>query len=184
MMKEAVSPEEKLLRLIRGQKKQGAQAKAAKFTFSFNSRKTLMLFFAAACIYLAASLIYPLLGPKKITLPKINRQEFVEPLSQERTDVKPFEFYQQGTSNRQIFTSSGAQENVNAASAVNTDIAKDINLVGILAGENPQAIIEDKKTLKTYYVTKGQFIGEMQVEDIQEGKIIINYKGRKYELYL
>ena len=66
----------------------------------------------------------------------------------------------------------------------NTDLVKQLNLVGIIAGENPQAVIEDKNTQKTYYLNKGQFLGEIQLEDILEGKIIINHKGQRFELYL
>ena len=80
-----------------------------------------------------------------------------------------------------MFNNAGTSQ---PAIAANVDLLKDITLVGIITGANPQAVIEDKKSLKNYYVTKGQFIGQMQVEDIQEGKIIINYKGQKYELYL
>ncbi len=188
-MKDIISPEEKLLRLIRGQKKQGAQTPISKsaasaIKISWGNRKILIWILTASCIYLFISLLYPFIGLRRISLPKDNPQKTLEPISEQKTETKPFEFYQQGITGRRIFSNANAQADAVPASAAGVDLAKDINLVGIIAGENPQAIVEDKKTLKTYYVTKGQFVGEMQIDDIREGKIIVNYRGQKYELYL
>ncbi len=203
-MKDNISPEEKLLRLIKGQKKQalsaedkqsihpGAQAlKPAvkltlhnlpqKYLYFFDARKILLGVFILSCVYLGVSLVYPWLGLKKISLPKVTPERAGEPKQEPKEQVKALEFYKENMGGRQLFNSAGSsQPNV----AVNVDLLKDINLVGIITGANPQAVIEDKKSLRTYYVNKGQFIGEIQVEDIQEGKIIINYRGQKYELYL
>jgi len=194
-MKNPVSPEEKLLRLIRGQKKQGAQTVKPGIKISFQhllskypshikGRKILFWALIISCIYLVISLAYPLVALRKISLPKVNEGKISESGSEIKEQTKPFEFYQQGIANRRIFANASGQESINPASAANTDLVKDINLVGVITGANPQAVIEDKKTLKTYYVTKGQFIGEAQIEDIQEGKIILNYRGQRYELYL
>jgi type II secretory pathway component PulC len=65
---------------------------------------------------------------------------------------------------------------------VGTELMKEINLLGVISGANPQAVIEDKKSGKTYYVTEGQMIGDFQVEEIGYGKIILNYNGQKFEL--
>lgn len=215
-MKDNISPEEKLLRLIRGQKKpQDAlidkkttsevsdlkplsgielkQSQRAKFSIyplikkylSFlYIRKIIWFGFLVSCLYLIICLIYPWVGLRKIRLPQIEPGKIIESKKELKDQIKPYEFYLEGMRNRQIFSSKSSQETERSLSSVNADLVKDINLVGIISGENPQAIIEDKKTQKTYYVTKGQFVGEMQVEDIQEGKIILNYKGQRFELYL
>ena len=196
MIKDTVSPEEKLLRLIRGQKKQPNNTQTIKhgikiplqdiFTKhrpSFKNSKVLAWILAAAFIYLFVSVLYPFIG-LKITVSKTELHKPVDSGSDLKTDLKPFEFYQQSAAGRNIFGNISAQDNTAPASAAGVDLVKDISLVGIIAGENPQAIVEDKKTSKTYYVTKGQFIADMQVDDIQESKIIVNYKGQKYELYL
>ena len=88
----------------------------------------------------------------------------------------------EGVRQRRIFGNILVQQAGIANAAANADLIKKINLVGIIAGENPQAIIEDKDARKTYSVTKGQAIGEFRVEDIQEGKIILEYRGQRYEL--
>lgn len=203
-MKDNISPEEKLLRLIRGQKKPAAsvpqppatgaaiQSPLPKFSIPFSFKKIipapdpkkLILFaLAAACAYLVLSLAWPLFGLNKIQLPKITPRKISEEKIELKEEVRPFEDYLEGTEGRQLFTSP-AQEAQASIGQAGADLVKDISLVGIIAGDNPQAIIEDKKAQKTYYVIKGQFFGEFQVEDIQDGKIILNYRGQRFELYL
>lgn len=192
-----VSPEEKLLNLIKGKKKSAMPASgdqdmpSLKTTYpqvkgiGFLSLRRLMpLFFAASVIYLLASFIYPWVGLNKIKLPAPSEQKIEEPKLMPKQDAKSLEFYSEGIQARKIFSAvSGGQTQVSTI-AGDTDSIQDITLVGIISGERPQAIIENKKTQQTYYVSKGQFIGEFQVEDIQEGKIIINFQGKRYELYI
>lgn len=199
-MKDNISPEEKLLRLIRGKKKQDLviekqQAVKPAFRYSIYSlaqkyltfldlRKFIFLAFIGSLIYLVISLLYPWFGLKNIKLPKLTPEKIVKMEIEQKGEVRPYEFYEKGMGGRQIFGQAAGQEAGAPASAANTDLLKDINLVGIISGDNPQAIIEDKKSQKAFYLSKGQFIGEFQLEDIQEGKIILNYNGQRYELYL
>jgi len=203
-MKDSSSPEDKLLKLIRNPKKPadapalkadlskaksavGANAKLEpkinKFGAFFNMRRVFFWLFIASGIYLISTLIYPWLGLKNIRLPKPSEKPAEETLIT-KSASKPLEEYLESVKGRQIFSGAAAMQSDSLINVANIDLMKDISLVGIISGENPQAVIEDKKAQKTYYVTKGQFIGEMQVEDIQEGKIIINYAGQKYELYM
>jgi len=204
-MRDNILPEEKLLRLIRGQKKQSAftekistippqDAKTVKkrlWNFScqkylvfLNINKIIFAVFIISCLYLIYTFVFPLLLSNNINLPKVTEEKIPEEKIQAIQQIEPYEYYLEGLKNRQIFSSVSGQESEKPAGTINADLIKDISLIGIIAGENPQAIIEDKKTQKTYYVTKGQFIGEFKVEDIQDGKIILNYKGQKFELYL
>lgn len=195
-MRNNISPEEKLLRLIRGKKqptpttaplnqpKPVKSLSLKKYLSLLDIHKIIPVAFVLACIYLIISLVYPWPGLRKIALPKLVAKETQEAPVQPKQEVKPYEFYSQGIKDRQIFGSQAQESTGRPASAVNLDLMKNINLVGIISGENPQAVIEDKKTQKTYYVTKGQFIGEFRVEDIQEGKVIIGYGGQRFELYM
>jgi len=63
-------------------------------------------------------------------------------------------------------------------------VSETVGLVGIIAGDNPQAIIEDKKAQKTYYLNKGQTFNGYVVEDIGDGKVTLDYEGRKISLFL
>lgn len=207
-MRGNISPEEKLLRLIRGSKKQDkdksqpasiqavthtpkAQVGPVKYRLPFEFSSPLLLTkiitasFIIACIYLLSAFLQPLLMPAKIPLADKGAKETAEPEDMPRQDIKPFEFYEQALGNRRIFASMDLQEEIRPVkSGLDADLIKDISLLGIITGDNPQAIIEDKKSQKTYYVNKGQIFGEFRLEEIQEGKIILNYKGQRYELFL
>ncbi len=213
-MAENISPEEKLLRLIRNEPKQQmppekqsvlqtgrvnpaqepvAQTKEDKAKIklldrilSLNPIKIVLACFFTALVYFTGSIIYPLLMPPQVNIPDIQQDIHKGPVI-EQTPIKPLEFYQTGIAQQEMFHSqpaAPAQETAVSAVAGNHDILKDINLIGIIAGNDPQAIIEDKKTEKTYYVSKGQLIGDLLVEEILDGKIILNLKGQKFELYL
>lgn len=196
-MPENILPEEKLLNLIR---KKGtfvsnsAQEKTTvKKFFSLNLlqylpflslQKIIWGIFILAIVFLGISLIYPFFGLRKIKLPHLIQLDNVVPKNEIKQEAKPFDFYKKAAGERQIFTSQNTPETSRLTGAINAELTKDINLVGIVAGDNPQAIIEDKKTQKAYYVSKGQFIGEFRVDDIGEGKVILDYAGQKFELYL
>lgn len=205
-MKDNISPEEKLLKLIKGQKKpvsspfianpSAAQdvklpqipAKTLKKHFSFLSIPRIISFaFVASILYLIISLISPLWETKRIEaeLKEIPKAQPILSAARKPQETKPLDFYLSSVKTRAIF--GGISESQGAgrpAKAADADLIKNINLVGIISGENPQAIIEDKKAQKTYYLSKGQFIGDLEVDDIQEGKIILNYNGQRYELHL
>jgi type II secretory pathway component PulC len=154
-----------------------------------------LIAFIASCIYLIISFIYPLVGFKEVKAPLMKPENISgsEEKQEAEQKVKPYEFYLEGIRNRQIFSSVSTSAPIyekekpissSSLEAESADLIKNINLVGIISGENSQAVIEDKKIQKTYYLTKGQFIGEFQIEDIREGKVILNYHGKRFELYL
>lgn len=206
-MKEDSLPEEKLLKLIRGQKSFPSQTNKIplndielkkkslaiketlqRFTFinlpTLQIQRILLVIFILSCFYLAGSFIYPLMGLISFKMPTVKEESFKEP--DLNIEIKPYEFYLNSIAGRQIFKSiassfdsSQTGENLN-----NVDAVKDINLIGVVKGEGLQAIVEDKKNQKTYYLTKGQSFGEFQVEEIEETKVIVNYKGKRFELYL
>ncbi len=149
-----------------------------------NIKKIIEIVFFISCIYLIISFIYPFVGLNKIRLPEVTAPKVSPPDTELKQEVRPYEWYLEGVRGHQIFGSLAAPETERTSPAINADLIKDINLVGIIWGKTPQAVIEDKKAQKTYYVSEGQFIGEFQVENIQEGKVILNYRGEKFELYL
>ena len=64
------------------------------------------------------------------------------------------------------------------------DKLKDFTLMGIIAGDKPQAILEDGKNKKTYFLYKGDSVDNIKVEDIQEDKVILTINGEQLELTL
>lgn len=97
--------------------------------------------------------------------------------------VKDYSSYSNGVPAKTVFGPSqggpAASEDVAAGG-----ITDKMGLVGIIAGDNPQAIIEDKKAQKTYYLNKGQSFNGYVVEEISEGKVILDNEGNKTSLFL
>ncbi len=208
-MRENISPEEKLLRLIRGPKKNGVANNVGisshsanttdttsahslpnkrnfigfkRYQSLFSARNVIIFTFVVALLYLLLAFIMPFVFTSVALVQPSSAGPSKKEIEQKK-DTRDLDSYMEPIKNKNIFTSSGAATQQPAA-ALNSDIMKDINLVGIVSGDSPQAIIEDKKSQKTYYLIKGQSFGDMQVDDIREGKVIINYQGQKYELYL
>ncbi|MCM8797224.1 MAG: hypothetical protein NC923_05025 [Candidatus Omnitrophica bacterium] len=209
-MNENISPEEKLLRLIKGEKKPSAYSSAQNIVSeikaeSIDRQKSFFLvnlinawvktIFSSAnlhkivsgalllsLIYLVFVFVYPLFG-LKVKFPEVPQgiPKGLEDISKQEN--QSFESRQEQTLKRQIFANPSTLENPISA-AVESQSIKDINLVGIIAGENPQAIIKDNKTQQIFYLSKGQFIGEFQIEEIQDGKIILERNEEKFELFM
>lgn len=189
-MNENISPEEKLLRLIRNSPKPQREEKAVFRTpfprlsqkpvdFSF-ARKIIWVCFILSCIYLIFSFTVPY---KQAQIAQAPEPAHPKPAS-EGPAIKPYDVYAQAINKRRIF--AGAQESARQAgeAIVNQDLTKDFVLTGIISGDNPQAVIENKKAQKIYYLNKGQFIDGFQVADIQEGKVVLQHDDQKFELYL
>ena len=76
-------------------------------------------------------------------------------------------------------SSSGAQQQA-AQSAL-----APLTLVGIVDGTPPQAIIADATTQKSYFVTAGETFGAgFEVERIGEDRVTLRYQGASVELHL
>jgi len=86
------------------------------------------------------------------------------------------------TENAPIVQEPAADDSANKE--INYDFVKNFTLSGVIFGDNPQAIIFDKETLETYYVSKGESIGDAQIENVTENGVVINYKGKHFELFL
>ena len=68
------------------------------------------------------------------------------------------------------------EKNVKEAKSIN------LTLLGIIRGENDQAIIEDENTKNTFFLYEGDSFGEFTLYDIKEGVAILDRKGEKIEL--
>lgn len=57
-----------------------------------------------------------------------------------------------------------------------------LKLVGISWSNDPDAMIEDTKALKTFFVKRGQMIGDVRVQAIFKDKVVLQYWGEEIEL--
>lgn len=201
-MKQVILPEERLLNLIRGSRHkrpsrgEGMPASAVKprprtrKRFNVRDHLTLRSLRSAAWVTLIFSFVYLFAALSGLRAPRSAPRQ-VRSTPKEGANaplgtgigVKPAEFYLQGVEGRDIFTAPAALADGSAHVAAR-EVLKDIHVVGIITGDDSQAVIEDRKLEKTYYVTKGQVVNGLRIEDIQAGKIIVNCQGQRFELYL
>ena len=104
--------------------------------------------------------------------------------SKDVTVVKDYSSYSNSLPGKMVFGQSPGGPAAPEEVGQSGDISEQVGLVGIVAGDNPQAIIEDKKAQKTYYLNKGQSFNGYVVEEISENKVTLDYEGRKISLFL
>lgn len=54
--------------------------------------------------------------------------------------------------------------------------------IGVIFGDVPQAIIEEKRTGQSFYLTAGQYLGEIKIEKIERGKITVSYEDEMMDV--
>ncbi len=63
-----------------------------------------------------------------------------------------------------------------------TEATQHLKLVGISWSNDPDAMIEDTKALRTCFVKRGQMIGDVKVQAIFKDKVVLTYAGEEIEL--
>lgn len=82
---------------------------------------------------------------------------------------------------RNMFTFAPSKEEAQAAVNIGITLGN-LKLVGILWSENPQAMIENSREQKTYFVSKGDKIGDVEVMDILRDKVVVGKGSEEWEL--
>lgn len=57
-----------------------------------------------------------------------------------------------------------------------------LKLVGISWSDDPDAMIEDTKALRTFFVKRGGMVGEIKIQAIFKDKVILSYGGEELEI--
>lgn len=208
------TPEDRLLNLIRGahkkssknlKKKSSSRKKVFKIKdffkkyFSFNSKDDFFVWdlvnkvLAAGIFILSAVFIYMLVGNDNNLVLLDSKYSLVENDTEndgandinDADQVKgdSYKKYLQAIINRKLFAALAIEKKVEVEVS-DVDVNKRFNLVGVIDGDIPQAVIEDKDTQKTHYMSKGQSLSGVVIEEISERKVILDYKGKKVALML
>ncbi len=199
-MKNNISPEEKLLKLIKRDNGKTAEKGRKKFDLNLKSlngsglviarrflrpeaRKIIILAFFVSSLYFVFTIISPYITFRKVRLSVA--QEQAPRGANPQDEAKPFESYLEGIRGREIFKRAAIVADAEQPLAnLEENMLKDIALIGVISDENPQAILENKKAQKTFYLRKGQMIEDFKVYDIEEGRVILEREGQMYELNL
>ena len=222
MVKKDISPEEKLLSLIKGKNKkdtivttpqapkeasvQTVMSKAderldgmlkselfknklfAPSTLK-NVNRYLVVILGVTILYFVMDLIFA--RPYKNVQSLISKANAPQAQNEKKSPVEPknitvvkdYSSYSRSVPGKTVFGQSQGGP-VTPEDVGSTDISEQVGLVGIIAGDNPQAILEDKKAQKTYYLNKGQSFNGYVVEEISENKVVLDCEGKKISLFL
>lgn len=150
--------------------------------------KILNILLGLAAIFLSIYLIVD------FAFGSVNIDQFFKKLSKTKrlrfeesslTKVKPFLYYLEMIQRRNIFSPivyKTVEETKTEIRETMKSLTANIKLVGISWDSEPTAMIEDTKTLKTYFLKQGDIIGEFKVEEIFKDRVILSYKEGKFEL--
>ena len=146
----------------------------------------LAFFVAAMAFYFISHLSFSVANSKKIPDFSFDISKEVKPaIFQQPSILKTAPFYSEKMRERNIFDISPADKNAETAmlsSARLEEETQHLKLVGISWSNDPDAMIEDTRALRTFLVKRGQMIGDFKVQAIFKDKIILSYGGEEVEL--
>lgn len=152
---------------------------------NFNKYAVIIAAIIAICLFLDIILVSPsrraalLITKASVHASPVGLAEKTMPI-----EMKGYSYYSNKMSGRNIFGAGSYADQVPGTEPSAEMSGSNLGLVGIIPGNNPQAIVEEKKNQKTYYLTKGQSINGITVEDINEDKVVLEYAGKKMTLFL
>ncbi|MCM8792773.1 MAG: hypothetical protein NC826_06535 [Candidatus Omnitrophica bacterium] len=97
---------------------------------------------------------------------------------------KSSSYYLEKVSQRDIFNIEKKAQIVTTKSSTEAvqEALKSLKLVGISWSENPDAMIEDSRAMRTFFVKTGQTFGDFKVKAIFKDRVILLYNNEEIEL--
>jgi len=152
--------------------------------FSFPINKVLIGIALVIAAYLVFDLIKIFQWQQASTAPK-----FSKPIEMKATPVSELgslDSYLDGVRGKDLFGSlpETMGRSVMAESMVSAPAQtyEGLKLVGISYEGIPEALIEDTRTGKTYFVKEGAWVGDKKIERIDRDKVIIRHQNEEIEL--
>ena len=147
--------------------------------FLERANKCLIVLLAFLVIFFLADIIMfnPSRSVKKIMASPDTRGEGAGRAARRLKEVKDYSYYSAALSEKQVFGTSFAPVHESAPES-----PAEIALIGIIPGDRPQAIIENKTTQDVYYVYEGDTFENFIVEEIDNGKVVLYSEGQRIEL--
>ncbi len=146
----------------------------------------LLLFFLAGllAVYYANGIIISMGKVENIDLEKLVNFKDSASVNQEESLLKPLSFYQEALQERDIFRmgQKSALDTPEVISSKAAEASQTLKMVGISWSDKPDAMIEDTKTGKTYFVKTGQMVGDFQVVAIYKDRVTLRYGVENIDL--
>ena len=142
---------------------------------------------AVLAFYFAADLFFSVESFRKVPESKMKMQEIAQPPEVEDASFlkKAAAYYLEQVGKRNIFKMGrdpvkGVSKKV--ISVKLSELSKSLRLVGVSWSENPDVMIEDTRAMRTFFVKRGEMVGELRVEAIFKDRVILSYAGEEIEL--
>lgn len=156
--------------------------------------KILGLFTFILVIYFTQVFFISIISLKKIPDLEFKIQEGAKTVSSQEARVsaatingirreKPASYYLEKIRERDIFK----MDKKKADAALGNGFSEgrfSLKLVGICWSDNPDAMFEDSKAARTFFVKRDQIINEFKIQAIFKDKVILSYAGEEIELRL
>jgi type II secretory pathway component PulC len=140
-------------------------------------------------LYLVSNVFYAFNNLKKIPIinPSLVQSTFKQIDFLEGSILKKSSsYYVEKTSQRDIFNieqkKPASTTVVRQVTEATQEAVKNLKLVGISWSENPDAMIEDSRAMRTFFVKRGQMLGEFKVKAIYKDRVILEYNNEEIEL--
>ena len=135
-------------------------------------------------VYLAFSLTVSIINQNKELKFELSPDELKSGQTlKEGSYFKAISYYLEKARERDIFSMERKKKSAEGPSEGVLEATKSLKLVGISWSGDPDAMIENSKTQKTYFVKKGKTIeGGIKIEAIFKDKVVLSYEGEEVEL--
>lgn len=189
----AAEPVPKLEKAAAPEKQIAPKAKAISIALPFKLKEVntrtiniaFVVILACLLLYFAYDLFYTSFyeesGPRifvedETSIPKMEKETTL--------DIKPYSYYSSSIEGRNIFMPQQVDVEPVVTGPTLDDVRANLSLIGIIAGERPQAIIEDRKAGKSHFLYKGGSVGGAKIVDILNDSVILEYQDQRFELVL
>jgi len=111
---------------------------------------------------------------------KVFREEFLP------FDPQPFEVYAKRARERDLFLMAKHEikTNIPVSLGARPVLQKRIKLIGILLDGDSKAIVEDVQEKQVHFLSMGESVGTVLLEDIRRDKVIFVYNNERVEMSL
>jgi hypothetical protein len=98
------------------------------------------------------------------------------------SSIKPSSYYLEKIRQRDIFKMGRINKEEEKQKVQIIELAKNFKLVGISWSDDPDVMIEDTSSKRTFFVKRGQAIGDIKVQAVFKDKVILSYGKEEMEL--
>ena len=175
-------------------KESAGKTKTAVVAFDIRAmNRVLFALLVATVIYLVADWFF--LKPQQTDfLAQVGTSDPVYPTLSElpKADQTDLVSYEEPIGVRNPFLDPGvaAAQDPNALRAIPssdtpklTDALQGLKLVGIAAGIEPLAMVEDENTGRTYFLKRGQELRGVKIQTVSEEAVVVTYEGEQGQLF-